>query len=83
MSEDKDPPIGSVKDMPELPHKLAWEEYDVMKSKVVDWLAQHPNVRQFIFDHVSKKGAIVHNKEYDTWKGANFADDKDDVDFLK
>jgi hypothetical protein len=54
--------------MPELFHQLPGDEFDIMKSEVVDWLCQQPEIREAIYNFYRSRGAIVFRAG--RWRGA-------------
>jgi hypothetical protein len=45
--------------MPPLRHKLPEQDFDILKSEVVRWLSEQPEIAQALFDWCHDKGAIV------------------------
>src|SRR5262249_24205815 len=45
--------------MPSLFHSLPDQGFDIMKSEVVCWLVEQPEIRQAMFNWYKDKGAIV------------------------
>jgi hypothetical protein len=56
--------------MPPLYHQLPGEEFDIMKSEVVDWLCQQPEIREASYNWYRSKAAIVFRDG--RWRGAEF-----------
>jgi hypothetical protein len=67
-----------AKQMPELKHKVGEGEFDIMKSEVVQWLVNQPEILQYIFNRMTdggEKALIVYNSERDTWQGVDYGKD--------
>jgi hypothetical protein len=45
------------------------EPFDIMRSKVVDWLVNQAEVRQDLFNHFRRSGAIIYDNG--KWRGAD------------
>ena len=43
--------------------------FDIMRSDVVDWMCQQPELRQWLFNLVRNAGAITYDLETRTWRG--------------
>jgi hypothetical protein len=54
--------------MPSLYHQLPGQEFDIMKSEVVDWLHQQPEIREATYNWYRSRGAIVFRDG--RWHGA-------------
>ena len=81
MNRPKNDRLNCIRKMPELRHKIPGEPFDIMKSEVVDWMAQQPEIRQWLFDKVADKTAgkgnsilITYNPERKTWQGVDYDD---------
>ena len=61
-----------AKKMPPLYHKLPGKDFDVLKSQVVRWLMNQPEVLDYIWNKLKQSGAVVYDPESGRWKGSNF-----------
>lgn len=57
--------------MPPLLHTLPGQEFDVMRSQVVQWMCHQPELRQRLFDSLRNSGAIVFRNGH--WQGVHYA----------
>ena len=79
MNRPKNDRLNIIKKMPRLRHKISGEPFDIMKSEVVDWIVQQPEIRQWLFDKVADKTAgkndlmlITYDPISGTWQGADY-----------
>lgn len=58
--------------MPPLPHwpDKETQPYDVMNSRVADWLIKQPEAREWIVAQARSFGAIVYDAEKNLWAGS-------------
>lgn len=81
MNRPKNNRLNCLKKMPPLKHKLPNNEFDIMKSEVVDWMVQQPEIRQWLYDKVTDKSGgkkpefIFYNPEQETWQGVDYHGD--------
>jgi len=54
--------------MPALFHQLPGEEFDIMKSEVVDWLCAQREIREALYNYYRSRGSIVFRDG--RWHGA-------------
>ena len=45
--------------------------FDIMRSEVVEWLCQQPEIRQMVFN-IMKRSAITYDLETRTWRGVAY-----------
>lgn len=55
MNRPKNDRLNCLKQMPPLRHKLPNDEFDIMKSEVVEWMVRQPEIRQWLYDKVIDK----------------------------
>ena len=73
--------LNCLRKLPPLRHKKDGVPYDVMKSEVVDWMIQQPEVRQWLYDKLTDKTGgripefITYNHETGTWQGVDYDGD--------
>jgi len=60
--------------MPSLPHSVCGEdgEFDIMRSKVAEWLCMQPEVRQYVFDAAKETGVIKYDDAIGEWHGVDY-----------
>jgi hypothetical protein len=58
--------------MPPCQHKPN-PEFDIFASEVVGWLIKKPEILHYIFDRLSRTGAIIFDPETQTWRGRDFS----------
>ncbi len=58
-----------VAEMPPLPHSQPDGSFDIMKSEAAAWLANNPEVRNWLFQTIYKAGFIRYDKLTSTWAG--------------
>ena len=63
-----------AKQMPPLRHSFPGQPFDVLKSEVVAWLVNQPEIAQLVFDSAKDRGEIVYDPGTGTWRGAEYAD---------
>lgn len=63
--------LEPARSMPPMIHKIKGDEFDVMKSKVCDYLCSLPSVRQKIFEMAKDHKFITYDSASGTWKGDN------------
>jgi hypothetical protein len=64
--------LAAARKMPLIDHFRRGEPFDIMRSKVCEWLCQQPEIRQDLFNHFRRSGAIVYVDGQ--WRGADSAD---------
>ena len=64
--------LDGAREMPPLPHSVPNRKFDIMDSRVCDWLVNDPEIRQKIFNMAVNKKVIVYDPETAMWKGADY-----------
>lgn len=81
MNRPKNKMLDCLKQMPPLRHRTGDGEFDIMKSEVVDWMVNQPEVRQWLYDKVTDKTGgrkavyICYNQQSSTWQGVDYDGD--------
>lgn len=58
-----------AKNMPMNFHRLPGMGYDPDKSKVLDWIANQPELLEWIFQQLRSTGYIVYDPQWAAWRG--------------
>ena len=61
-----------IKNMPPLYHTLPNRNFDIKKSEVVRWLIEHPEVLNYLWDHIKQSGMLEYDIETKKWKGIDY-----------
>lgn len=61
-----------AKNMPMNFHRLPGMGYDPDKSKVLDWIANQPELLEWIFQQLRSTGYIVYDPAWQAWHGVDF-----------
>lgn len=61
-----------AKNMPMNFHRLPGMGYDPDKSKVLDWIANQPELLEWIFQQLRSTGYIVYAPQWGAWHGVDF-----------
>lgn len=61
-----------AKNMPMNFHRLPGMGYDPDKSKVLDWIANQPELLEWIFQQLRSTGYIVYDPQLGAWHGVDF-----------
>lgn len=72
MRRKKSVKLEVAKNMPMNFHKLPGMEYDPDKSKVLDWIANQPELLEWIFEQLRSTGYIVYDPAWQAWHGVDF-----------
>lgn len=64
--------LNGAKKMPPSYHTLPDREFDIMDSRVCDWLMADPAIRQKVFDMAVNRKVIVYDPETGMWKGTDY-----------
>lgn len=64
--------FDSVKNMPELHHKLPDQDFELEKSEVLNFLKNDEGTMQWLFDTMNSSGLIVYNPETKKWRGKDY-----------
>lgn len=77
----KDKRLLMAKNMPPLRKKIQGCEYDCSTDEVNKWIANQPELMDYIFCELSKNKCIVYNPDTGTWQGANYGCTGDSAEF--
>ena len=78
MRRKKSVKLEVAKNMPMNFHRLPGMEYDPDKSKGLDWIANQPELLEWIFEQLSSTGYIVYDPAWGAWHGVNFRNAEDE-----
>lgn len=76
-SNAMDQRLKCIANMPPLYNKLPNESFSFEKSEVMKWLAQQPQLIEYLFSVISRKGFIKYNRETHKWQGVDWEADED------
>lgn len=79
MVRKKSVKLEVAKNMPMTFHRLPSMEYDPDKSKVLDWIANQPELLEWIFEQLRSTGYIVYDSDWGAWHGVNFRKSEDSL----
>ena len=71
----KDKRLSAANNMPPLYKKQPNEKYDYKTDEVLQWIAIHPELLNYLFDKLSLGGYIVYNQSTGKWQGADYDGD--------
>lgn len=74
-SDSMDQRLKCMVNMPPLYNKLPNESFSFEKSEVMKWLSQQPQLIEYLFSVVSRKGFIKYNPQTQKWQGVDWEDD--------
>ena len=69
MARKKSKLLEVGKEMPMNFHRLPGMGYDPDKSKVLDWIANQPELLEWIFQQLRSTGYIVYDPQWEAWRG--------------
>ena len=69
--KNKSKKLEIIKRMPKLFHTLPNQSFDILKSQVIGWLIQQPDVLNYLWDHVKQSGFVEYEPVTKTWKGVD------------
>ena len=78
MARKKSVKLEVAKNMPMTFHRLPGMEYDSDKSKVLDWIANQPELLEWIFEQLRSTGYIVYDSDWGAWHGVDFRKAEDE-----
>lgn len=64
------------KKMPPLYHTLPGQEFDYKKSEVLDWIAQQPEMLNFVREQLKSAGYIKYDRKTGLWIGVDYESDQ-------
>ena len=64
--------LDAGKNMPPLYHTFPGQEFDYKKSEVLNWIAQQPEMLNFVRDQLNSAGYIVYNPDTGQWCGVDY-----------
>lgn len=64
------------KKMPLLYHTLPGQEFDYKKSEVLDWIAQQPEMLNFVREQLKSAGYIKYDRKTGLWVGVDYESDQ-------
>ena len=73
--------LDCIKKMPPLKHTTKENNYDIMKSEVVDWLFAQEDVRKWLYEKITDYTGgrdpefIKYNRDTGTWQGVNYEEE--------
>lgn len=68
--------LGIGKKMPPLYHMLPGQEFDYKKSEVLDWIAQQPEMLNFVREQLKSAGYIKYDRKTGLWTGVDYENDQ-------
>lgn len=66
--------LDAGKKMPPLYHTLPGQDFDYDKSEVLNWIANQPEMLNFVREQLKSAGYIVYNPETGQWTGVDYHD---------